>query len=64
MYIIIILVHTGHNTKHSSHSDEETDNFYIFINKFLESKANIVVMGDFKFNANVGGQTNTPERVT
>ena len=41
--------------------DEETDNFYITIDKILE-KHYTIVMGDF--NAKVGGQTNTSERAT
>ena len=47
----------------TSHSDEETDNFYNTIDKILEKQTHyIIVMGDF--NAKVGGQSNTPERVT
>ena len=44
----------------TSHSDEETDNFYITIDKILEKQTHYtIVMGDF--NAKVGGQT---ERAT
>ena len=47
----------------TSHSDEETDNFYNTIDKILEKQTYyIIVMGDF--NAKVGGQTNTSERAT
>ena len=47
----------------TSHSDEETDNFYNTIDNILEKQTHYtIVMGDF--NAKVGGQTNTPERVT
>ena len=47
----------------TSHSDEETDNFYNTIDKILEKQTHYtIVMGDF--NAKVGGQTNTPERAT
>ena len=42
----------------TSHSDEETDNFYNTIDKILEKQTHYtIVMGDF--NAKVGGQTNT-----
>ena len=45
----------------TSHSDEETDNFYNTIDKILEKQTHYtIVMGDF--NANVGGQTHTSER--
>ena len=45
----------------TSHSDEETDNFYSTIDKILENQTHYtIVMGDF--NAKVGGQTNTSER--
>ena len=45
----------------TSHSDEETDNFYNTIDKILEKQTHYtIVMGDF--NAKVGGQTNTSER--
>ena len=47
----------------TSHSEEETDNFYNTIDKILEKQTHYtIVMGDF--NANFGGQTNTSERVT
>ena len=47
----------------TSHSDEETDNFYITIDKLLEKQTHCtIVMGDF--NAKVGGQTNTSARAT
>ena len=47
----------------TSHSDEETGNFYNTIDKILEKQTYYkIVMGDFK--AKVGGQTNTPERAT
>ena len=47
----------------TSHSDEETDNFYNTIDKIMEKQTNYtVVMGDF--NAKVGGQTNASERGT
>ena len=47
----------------TSHSDEETDNFYIAIDKILEKQTHYtIVMGDF--NAKVGGQTNASERAT
>ena len=47
----------------TSHSDEETDNFYNTIDTIPEKQIHYtIVMGDF--NANVGGQTNTPERAT
>ena len=50
-------------TPTTSHSDEETDNFYNTIDKILEKQTHYtIVMGDF--NAKVGGQTNTSERVT
>ena len=40
----------------TSHSDEETDNFYNTITNILEKQThNTIVMGDF--NAKVGGQT-------
>ena len=40
----------------TSHSDEETDNFYNTIDKILEKQTHYtIVMGDF--NAKVGGQT-------
>ena len=41
----------------TSHSDEETDNFYNTIDEILEKQTHYtIVMGDF--NAKVGGQTN------
>ena len=44
----------------TSHSDEETDNFYNTIDKILEKQTHYtIVMGDF--NAKDGGQTNTSE---
>ena len=47
----------------TSHSDEETYNFYNTIDNILEKQTHYtIVMGDF--NAKVGGQTNTSERVT
>ena len=47
----------------TSHSDEETDNFYNTIDKILEKQTHYtIVMGDF--NAKVGGQTNTSARAT
>ena len=47
----------------TSHSDEETDNFYSTIDKILENQTHYpIVTGDF--NAKVGGQTNTSERAT
>ena len=47
----------------TSHSDEETDNFYNTIDNIMEKQTHYtIVMGDF--NAKVGGQTNTSERVT
>ena len=47
----------------TSHSDEETDNFYNTIDKILEKQTHYtIVMGDF--NVKVGGQTNTSERAT
>ena len=47
----------------TSHSDEETDNFYNTIDRILEKQAHyIVALGDFK--AKVGGQSNTSERAT
>ena len=47
----------------TTHSDEETDNFYNTIDKILEKQTHCtIVMGDF--NAKVGGQTNTSERAT
>ena len=47
----------------TSHSDEETDNFYNIVDKILEKQTHYtIVMGDF--NAKVGGQTNTSERAT
>ena len=47
----------------TSHSGEETDNFYNTIDKILEKQTHYtIVMGDF--NAEVGGQTNTSERAT
>ena len=47
----------------TSHSDEETDNFYNTIDKILEKQTHYtIVMGDF--NAKVGGQTNTSEKAT
>ena len=45
----------------TSHSDDETDNFYNTIDKILEKQTHYtIVMGDF--NAKVGEQTNTSER--
>ena len=47
----------------TSHSDEETDNFYNTIDTILEEQTHYtIVMGDF--NAKVGGKTNTSERAT
>ena len=47
----------------TSHSDEETDNFYNTIDKILEKQTHYtIVMGGF--NAKVGGQTNTSVRAT
>ena len=47
----------------TSHSDEETDNFYNTIDTILEKQAHYTVaLGDF--NAKVGGQSNTSERAT
>ena len=47
----------------TSHSDEDTDNFYNTIDTILENQTHYtIVMGDF--NAKVGGQTNTSERAT
>ena len=48
----------------TSHSDEDTENFYNTIDKILEKQTHytIIVMGDF--NAKVGGHTNTSERAT
>ena len=47
----------------TSHSDEETGNFYNTIDKILKKQTHYtIVMGDF--NAKVGGQTNTSERAT
>ena len=47
----------------TSHSDEETDNFYNTIDRILEKQAHYTVaLGDF--NAKVGGQSNTSERAT
>ena len=47
----------------TSHSDEETDNFYNTIDKILEKQIHhTIVMVDL--NAKVGGQTNTAERAT
>ena len=50
----------------TSHSDEETDNFYNTIDNILEKQTHytiiIFVMGNF--NAKVGGQTYTSERAT
>ena len=47
----------------TSHSDQETDNFYNIIDKILEKQTHYtIVMGDF--NAKVGGQSNTSERAT
>ena len=47
----------------TSHSDEETDNFYNTIDNILEKQKHYtIVMGDF--NAKVGGQTNTSKRAT
>ena len=47
----------------TSHSDEETDNFYNTIDNILEKQTYYtIVMGDF--NAKVGEQTNTSERAT
>ena len=47
----------------TSHSDEETGNFYNTIDKILEKQTHYtIVMRDF--NAKVGGQTNTSERAT
>ena len=47
----------------TSHSDEETDNFYNTIDNILEKQTHYtIVMGDF--NAKCGGQTNTSERAT
>ena len=47
----------------TSHSDEETDNFYNTIDTILEKQAHCTVaLGDF--NAKVGGQSNTSERAT
>ena len=47
----------------TSHSDEETDNFYNTIDKIMEKQTHYtIVMGDF--NAKVGGQTNTSKRAT
>ena len=45
----------------TSHSYEDTDNFYNTINNTLEKQTHYtIVMGDF--NAKCGGQTNTSER--
>ena len=45
----------------TSHSDEETGNFYSTIDTILEKQTHYtIVMGDF--NAKVGGQINTSER--
>ena len=47
----------------TSHSDDETDNFYNIIQKILEKQTHYpIVMGDY--NAKVGGQTHTSERAT
>ena len=47
----------------TSHSDEETDNFYHTVDKILEKQTHYtIVMGDF--NAKDGGQTNTSESAT
>ena len=48
----------------TSHSDEETDNFYNTIDNILETRTHytIIVMGHF--NEKVGGQTNSTERAT
>ena len=48
----------------TSHSDEETDNFYNTIDNILETQTHytIIVMGHF--NEKVGGQTNSTERAT
>ena len=47
----------------TSHSDEETDNFYNTIDNILEKQTHYtIVMGDF--NTKVGGQTNTSESAT
>ena len=50
----------------TSHSDEETDNFYNTIDKILEKQTHytIIIFCDGDFNAKVGGQTNTSERAT
>ena len=46
----------------TSHSDEETDNFYNTIDNILDKQTQYtIVKGDL--NAKVGGQTNTSERV-
>ena len=58
-YIIIILLYAPT----TSHSDEETDNFYNTIDTILEKQAHYTVaLGDF--NAKVGGQSNTSEMAT
>ena len=46
----------------TSHSDEQTDNFYNTFDKILEKQTHYIVMGNF--NAKVGGQTRTSERAT
>ena len=47
----------------TSHSDEQTDNFYNTIDNILEKQTHYtIVMGDF--NAKVGGQTHILERAT
>ena len=47
----------------TSHSDEETDNFYNTIDKILEKQTHYTIAKGGP-NAKVGGQTNTPERAT
>ena len=47
----------------TSHSDEETDNFYNTTDNIMEKETHYtIVMGDF--NAKVGQQTNKSERAT
>ena len=48
----------------TSHSDEETGNFYNTIDKILENQTHYTNYCDGDFNEKVGGQTNTSARAT
>ena len=47
----------------TSHSDEETNNFYNIIDNILEKRTHYTIVMD-DFNAKVGGQIHTSERTT